>query len=124
MGLKRGEYVIMNDYDCPKSRLVAVLTRYDDKAGIWHALYLSTLTKMTAPLGEQPTPLRNFGKAVEWSEDSWNYRVIDKDYPCIATYRDGKQRKWQEFSPSAWLEVRQNTICAICRIAKEKPNFL
>jgi hypothetical protein len=53
MGLTRGTYVIMNDVDCPEGKLVAVLTRYDDRAGVWHALYLSTATNMAAPQGER-----------------------------------------------------------------------
>lgn len=105
MGLTRGTYVIMNDVDCPEARLVAVLTRYDDKRGVWHALYLATYTNMAAPYGTRPTPLSEFGKKVEWK---WNeYRVVDSGEPCTATYRDGKPRHWQDhFGEDRWWEAR------------------
>lgn len=106
--LKRGDYVIMNDVDCPEARLVAVLTRYDDTKGVWHALYLATYTNMAAPYGTRPTPLADFGMAVEWE---WNeYRVVPTGEPCTATYRDGKPRQWQDrFGPRTW-EARGKAI--------------
>ena len=42
LGLTRGMPVIINDVDNPEARLVAVLTRYDDREATWHAVYLST----------------------------------------------------------------------------------
>lgn len=108
--LKRGDYVIMNDVDCPEARLVAVLTRYDDQKGFWRALYLATYTNMTAPYGRQPTLLSAFGMKVEWK---WNeYRVVPNGEPCTATYRDGKPRQWQDrFGPRMW-EARKKAVKA------------
>lgn len=104
--LKRGDYVIMNDVDCPEARLVAVLTRYDDKRGIWHALYLAKFTNMTAPYGPLPTLLSAFGQRVEWK---WNeYRVVASGTATTATYRDGKPRKWQDrFGEDRWWDARE-----------------
>jgi len=110
MGLKCGEYVIINDYDCPNARLVAVLTCYDDKTGFWRALYLSKSTTMTAPYGERPIPLKDFGRAVEWHGSQ--YRVVETGQPCTATYRDGKSRQWQG-SSCGWLDARENVVSAI-----------
>lgn len=96
MSLTRGTYVIMNDFDRPEAKLVAVLTRYDDRPGrgIWHALYLASATHMAAPYGPQPTPLAAFGKRVEWSNDT--FRCVDTGGPVTATYRDGRPRAWQD----------------------------
>ena len=113
MGLKRGTYVIMNDVDCPEARLVAVLTKYDDLRGVWHALYLSETTNMTDPHGLQPTPLSDFGKRVEWIYELGEYRVVDSGDPCVATYRDGKPRQWQDRSQREWWKARKGAMSAI-----------
>lgn len=108
--LKRGDYVIMNDVDCPEARLVAVLTRYDDRKGYWHALYLSTFTNMAAPYGRQPTLLSAFGMRVEWKRDE--YRVVPIGEPCTATYRDGRPRRWQDRCGSRMWEARKKAVKA------------
>lgn len=113
MALTRGTHVIMNDVDCPEARLVAVLTRYDDKEGIWHALYLSETTNMTAPHGLQPTPISDFGKRVEWAFELGEYRVVDDGGPCIAAYKDGSARKWQDRSGREWWKAREGAMKAI-----------
>lgn len=111
MSLTRGTYVIMNDVDCPEARLVAVLTRYDDVKGVWHALYLATYTNMIAPYGQCPTPLSAFGKKVEWKQDE--YRVVSTGEPCTATYKDGRPRRWQDcFGEDRWWEARRRTVKA------------
>lgn len=103
--LTRGTYVIMNDVDCPEAKLVAVLTRYDDVDGVWHALYLSDKTHMKTPCGTHPTPLSAFGKTVEWK---WSeYCVRDTGAACTATYRDGEPRKWQDYyGDGRWWSAR------------------
>lgn len=117
MGLKRGTYVIINDVDCPEARLVAVLTRYDDIEGVWHALYLSEDTNMTSPRGLQPTPISDFGKRVEWTYELGEYRVVDDGSPCIATYRDGDPRQWQDRSGREWFKARKRAMEAISGMA-------
>lgn len=107
MALTRGTYVIMNDFDCPQSSMVAVLTRYDDRKGIWHALYLSTTTNMSKPYGPRPTPLAKFGKRVEWSGDT--YRVVG-DGKSTATYEDGEPRNWQEYHAGQPMSARKAAI--------------
>jgi len=120
--LTRGTYVIMNDVDCPEARLVAVLTRFDDAKGIWHALYLATYTNMAAPYGPDPTPLSDFGMTVE---RRWNvYRVIANGKPSIATYRDGHPRNWQDrFGEDRWWEMRKQAVKAWRhRAAQRRPD--
>lgn len=97
--LKRGQLVIMNDIDCPEAKLVAVLTRFDDKKGIWHARYLAKATSRTkcyssGALGG-PTPLADFGVRVEFSGEF--FAVVPTGNPSVATYRDGKPRTWQDY---------------------------
>lgn len=118
--LTRGTYVIMNDCDAPEARLVAVLTRYDDRKGIWHALYLATYTNMAAPYGPRPTPLSAFGKAVEWR---WNeYRVVDTGSSVTATYRDGRPRRWQDYHGDRWWPARSKALKACGQHANASPS--
>lgn len=118
MSLTRGTYVIMNDVDCPEARLVAVLTRYDDQKGIWHALYLATYTNMAAPYGRQPTPLSDFGVTIEWKWDE--YRAVPNGNPCVAKYRDGKPRQWQDrFGDDRWWKARKKAVKACEHFAAE-----
>ena len=115
MSLARGDYVIMNDCDCPEAKLVAVLTRYDDKRGIWHALYLSTTTNMTAPYGPHPTPIAKFGKRLEWSGDT--YKVVDSGEACVATYEDGMPRRWQDYHGDRAWSARKAAVAQCNKFA-------
>lgn len=95
--LTRGTPVILNDVDCPEAMLVAVLERYDDKAGVWHARYLSPRTNMqkccsSGSLGG-PTPIDLFGVKLEIRGEE--YRVVQSG-ASQAKYRDGKPREWQD----------------------------
>lgn len=97
--LTRGQLVIMNDIDCPEAKLVAVLTRFDDKKGVWHARYLAKATSRTkcyssGALGG-PTPLADFGVQVEFVGEF--FRAVQTTL-SVATYRDGKPRSWQDYS--------------------------
>lgn len=101
--LTRGQLVIMNDIDCPEAKLVAVLTRFDDKKGIWHARYLAKATSRTkcyssGALGG-PTPLDDFGVAVEFVGEF--FRAVPTGKPSVAKYRDGVPRSWQDYSAGA-----------------------
>lgn len=102
-GLTRGTYVIMNDIDRPAAMLVAVLTRYDDKRGIWHALYLAKATNMAAPYGPAPTPIERFARRVEWMEGHEAFRIVSMQVEARAKYRDGRSRQWQDGDNRWWL---------------------
>lgn len=119
MSLTRGTYVIMNDVDCPEAMLVAVLTRYDDRKGIWHALYLARATNMAAPYGSQPTPLHQFAQRVEWAADFRAYRVVPTGEAVTATYRDGKPRQWQDRRGGSerWWPARTSAANASAKFA-------
>ena len=117
--LTRGTYVIMNDVDCPEAMLVAVLTRYDDKKGIWHALYLAKATNMAAPYGAHPTPIDLFAQRVEWGAGFDTFRVVPTGAEVTATYRDGSPRVWQDRrgGENKWWPARKAASNACARFA-------
>lgn len=117
MSLVRGTYVIMNDVDCPEAKLVAVLRRYDDKTGIWHAYYLAQATNMAEPYGTAPTPISKFGRTVKWDGDT--YRVIESGEPVTATYRDGKPRQWQDYHGDRPWAARRKAVAFCLKIARQ-----
>lgn len=101
-GLRRGMPVIINDVDCPESRLVAVIMGWDAKTGVWKARYLSTYPGMTyctsgGGIGF-PTALSAFGMKLEWL-DGETFQAVPDGSDCTARYRDGEPRKWQEQVP-------------------------
>lgn len=103
--LRIGVPVIINDCDAPEARLVAVLTRYDAKEGIWHAEYLSTYPHMrNCYTDRRPTPISEFGMRLEW--DGRSYRCVPTGGPCIAKYHDGVPRNWQDRQPNRWWASR------------------
>jgi hypothetical protein len=110
--LTRGTPVILNDVDCPEAKLVAVLERYDDKGGIWHARYLSPTANMvkcwtSGSLG-QPTPLDVFGVDLEIKDSKYRVRPVRESK---AEYRDGKRRNWQGRSDGDhWRDARKKAL--------------
>lgn len=111
--LKRGTPVIIDDFDEPSARMVAVLTRYDDHAGIWRALYLSTYPhRLDCATSNVPTPITDFGMTLE--VDAGVYRCVPTGEPCRATYRDGRPRQWQDrFGEDRWWEMRQRAFAEL-----------
>lgn len=120
--LRRGMPVIIMDCEEPSARMIAVLTRYDDSKGTWHALYLSTYPNMRAcyTTSWTPTPISDFGMAIEVAGD--RYRCVPTGEPCRATYRDGKPRQWQDRCGDVWREMRPKAAAkldpAFCRQAE------
>ncbi len=106
--MKSGDYVIMNTTDGPEATMVAILTRHDDKRGIWHAHYLWVHRIMREPYGPSPTPLSAFGMAVEIKGRL--FRVVDTGQPCTATYEDGVLRRWQDLTGTAWRKIHPDTM--------------
>ncbi len=119
MSLTRGTYVIMNDVDCPEAMLVAVLTRYDESSGKWHALYLAKATNMAAPFGSDPTPLDRFAQRVEWSADFETFRVVPTGGVVTSQYRDGTPRSWQDRRGGSerWWPARKAASKACAKFA-------
>ena len=103
--LKRGTPVIINDVDCPEGRLVAVMRNYDEKEGLWYALYLSDSTNMKVCCTDrEPTPLAHFGVWIEWDGDK--YHCVQK-VPSTAFYYDGEPRAWQDRRRDVWWTARR-----------------
>jgi len=113
--LRLGVPVIMNDCDCPEAKMVAVLTRFDSRKGIWYAQYLSPHTNMEecwtgGGLGG-PTPIAEFGVRLEIRGSQ--YRVVTTGVPSQATYRDGVHRDWQDRQGPAWRTMRVEARTAL-----------
>lgn len=102
MALARGTPVIINDTDCPQNNLVAVIMRCTPD-GVWRARYLSTYPCMLYCWTgrDVPTPLSDFGVKLEWN-DAGEYRTVPTGEPCVAKYRDGAPRNWQQRGREWW----------------------
>lgn len=114
-----GHCVIINDCDCPTGRLVAVVT--DVTTELVSARYLSTRTNIkicSSSWPEDVTPVNHFGLRVHLSKCGtafWCER--DSSLPFIATYPDGKPRRWQEeYDPPQRISMRYKAKSAAIRI--------
>jgi hypothetical protein len=100
--LTPGTPVIINDFDCPDGRLIAVITRCDSKNKLFRARYLSEYPSMIYCTSDGglgfPTPIEDFGVNLEWNDEG-KYRAVPNGHPSVALYRDGKPRKWHEPHP-------------------------
>jgi hypothetical protein len=95
--LNPGTPVIINDFDRPCTRLVAIVTEVKD--GIVTAKYLAkdtSILECSAPIGKV-TPLHAFGKRLDVDNDAGLAWVNDIGVnQNRATYSDGRPRRWQE----------------------------
>ena len=96
--IKRGDFVIVNEFDRPTSELVAVVTRIE--VGLADCRYLSAKASqrgaMTFPVDE-PTKIEDFGVYVGLND--YEYSVSPLPIECTkfkAAYRDGIPRQWQQ----------------------------
>ena len=91
--IKIGDLVIINQFDCPCSRLIASVTSVDEHTV--HAEYLSAKTRMRevfSPLSVV-TPIDKFGVELVNTDNGRFYtRQISES---LATYLDGTVREWQ-----------------------------
>lgn len=102
--LRVGTPVIISNSDRPESRMVAVLTSFNDTSGKWNARYLSPKTNMARCWTMyRPTPLIEFGVTLEMR--SMEYRCIQNKESC-AVYHDGAPRPWQDDDAERWWEMR------------------
>lgn len=101
--LRIGVPVIINDCDAPEARMVAVLARFDARQGLWHARYLSTFPHNAKCSGYRPTPLCDFGVAIE--VDGAGFRCTRTGI-SRATYPDGAPRDWQDRTGREWWTAR------------------
>jgi hypothetical protein len=113
MNLRRGTPVIIMDCEEPSARMVSVLTRYDYRKGIWHALYLSTYPSLKDCYTGSwtPTPIADFGVALE--VDGSRFRCVPTGEASRATYRDGKIRHWQDRYGNDWRDMRPKAAAVL-----------
>lgn len=95
-GFRRGEPVIICDFDAPQTNMVATIIGWDAKQGFWKAHYLYPKRHMTYCWSDRPTRVADFGMTVEIDVANQEYRVVPHGV-CTATYEDGKPRCWQEY---------------------------
>lgn len=98
--LKIDDYVIVNDFDRPCTRLIAKVKSIDD-SGLAKFDYLTTGTSMKMASGpiNEATLIADFGViVVENPNDIFAKQVLK----CVATYSDGSPRGWQPEHCEKW----------------------
>lgn len=116
--LRIGVPVIINDCDAPEARMVAVLCRFDARIGLWHARYLSTYTLNGKCSGYRPTPLCDFGVALDVQGAGYRCRRTGSSR---ATYPDGMPRDWQDRSGREWWTLRSGVMDLVAALRSEVP---
>lgn len=93
--MKTGIPVIINEFDRPCARLVAIVT--GTKEGIVMAKYLAKDTNSTecAAPADKVTPLEVFGMRLD-IDNGVGLAWVNECGANRATYSDGAPRKWQE----------------------------
>lgn len=92
---RRGEPVIICDFDAPSTAMVACIIGWDAERGVWRARYLGTGRNKVYCWSDRPTRVADFGMTIE-ADSSCCYRAV-RYGRCIATYADGKPRVWQDY---------------------------
>ena len=92
--IRVGMPVILNRFDRPTSRLIAVVCKKEP--GFVSARYLSANISgdISYPVGDEVTPLEDFGVKIIKIDD-WRYMVV-RSGMSRATYGDGSVREWQQ----------------------------
>ena len=111
-----GHCVILNDVEQPCGRLVAVIMAIE--GGIAYCNYLNAdaqLSSYNKKLGmaiqieggiHNMTPVGKFGVEVDYYPQVGTY-CCERVGDSVATYRDGKPRKWQENVPLQYTARRE-----------------
>jgi hypothetical protein len=100
-----GNAVIMNYFDRPTTRLVAIVDKIED--GICYATYLSDNTTIAHPRSpaEEVTPIADFRMRVVISDDRKSFSVERTSNEITAAYyKDGRLREWQGDSSDEELQ--------------------
>ena len=98
--------------------MVAVLTSFSS-IGVPKLRYLSTWDRLPRrPLSgsfERPTPLEEFGIAIELDEAKGLYRCVEvPGAPKTAAYLDGEPRRWQQYtSDREWWPYRPEVLAKL-----------
>ncbi len=111
--LRIGSLVIVNYYDKPNSRFVAVVTQLaDSDAKLLLARYLAADLNSQFPAGVHcgyPTMLWEFGVGIRYDTQTNEYqcyRVMDGQ----AMYEDVDSRQWQETLPSEMFNADEDNL--------------
>lgn len=99
-----GEFVIINEFDKPCTRLIAQVERIEGETIV--ARYVTTGTRMThcSAHVSEVTPVHKFGVMFEIKGGH-----ISAGQVCAskATYRDGKPRDWQPAGEDSRVKLRK-----------------
>jgi hypothetical protein len=107
---KPGDAVIVNEYDRPCSRLVAIVVEVDQTGAAYcsyanpkiRSAYIDKETQsVKLIMTYKATLVQDFGVDLEidtiaLATGESPYKVIQSPLPCIAKYSDGKPRRWDE----------------------------
>lgn len=102
--VKRGDIVIINDWDKPTAELLAVVTKVDDD-GVAQALYITSYPRLSSRTGRNPTRIEDFGQRVEFHQDGGQVRTVTAGV-SEAKDEDGSPRTWQDSQPGKWWKCR------------------
>lgn len=121
--IRLGHCVIVNEFDRPCARLIAVIDRIEDDF-VW-CRYLSTTTgvRICVSHGNDVTPIERFGIIAIASHRSYRIEAFQKSN---AKYKDGSERIWQELCATdfllEWTADRDVILSAIDATTLEKNN--
>lgn len=100
-----GHCVIINEYDRPSAKLVAIITEI--RSGMIHCRYLNRDVDKNYKnvVTFDPTPTDTFGVEIHSNGSCyWVERIADSQ----AVYKDGKPRPWQGDSASEPFPIIQS----------------
>lgn len=112
-----GDAVIINDFDCPETKMVALVRRVQSNGRV-RARYLSARTAKNYGqrdcYSDNPTKLSDFGMAVRFIMEPGEVLryEVQKVGDSTAVYEDGTPRAWQDRSTRAWAVDPNNPVFA------------
>jgi len=90
-----GNCVIVNDFDCPCSRLIAVVMSV--RNGIRCRYLNNDILNNSVVIGDNVTPIKDFGVEVFFKRNGGKIIFWGKQTGVsVARYKDGKERLWQD----------------------------
>jgi hypothetical protein len=123
--LRPGLPVIIDEFDAPQAQTIAILTEQNAESGAWYARYLSTKVRMEmcwASPGPHSciTPIADFGMKLEWLDDH-TYKVSPTGLDSVASYHDGKPRKWESHGATQTAKPEAAELARKFNEAAHKP---
>ena len=104
--IKTGSYVILNDCDCPYTKLVAKVTSVDEEKNHVKAYYICKATNMVECGGrlDLATDVKDFGVELNFVGNTVTGIQVR---PSVAAYPDGVPRDWQPGSANPTQGLRK-----------------